>query len=95
MKSKNNIKMRQSLAMNLEQYSPGVGGRHRRTFTYGFGGNRKNLYMALSNRDALAFDIWDTRRILIEDGLYNKETRKILREYIEMSKNVFPDIFKK
>ncbi|OOL96659.1 hypothetical protein [Clostridium acetobutylicum] len=56
MKEKFNIDMDDSLAFNLEQLSPGVGGRHRRTFTYGFKGRGKELYLNLMPRDALAFD---------------------------------------
>ncbi|OAB37770.1 hypothetical protein [Paenibacillus glacialis] len=44
------------------------------------------LYMSLSPRDALAFDINDLRRIPKEDGLYNKETRKKIKEYIDYYK---------
>ncbi|WP_161487839.1 hypothetical protein [Paenibacillus glacialis] len=44
------------------------------------------LYMSLSPRDALAIDINDLRRILKEDDLYNKETRKKIKEYIDYYK---------
>ena len=47
------------LAMNMEMPSPGTGGRHRLTDTYG--GNmtseQRAYYYSLSPRDALAFDI--------------------------------------
>lgn len=46
-------------------------------------------------RDALAFDINDVRRILKEDGLYNKESRQALLNYIKHCKNTKPGIFKK
>lgn len=59
--------MDESLELNLEQLSPRVGGRHRRTFKE----RGKELYLNLMPRDALAFDINDIRRILKEDGLYN------------------------
>lgn len=73
-----------SYAMFFEQ--PGKGGRHRRTFTYGRtdGGRAKQLYNALTPRDALAFDLRDMRRILNEDiaGVTDLELRKALRERI-------------
>ena len=59
MKEKFNIDTDDSLAFNLEQLTPGVGGRHRRTFTYGFKDRGKELYLNLMPRDALAFDIDD------------------------------------
>ncbi|MFJ5562448.1 pre-toxin TG domain-containing protein [Lysinibacillus xylanilyticus] len=81
------IDTKESYAMFLEHPHPGKGGRHRRTFTYGL--NQKSrkedfdLYMSLKPRDALAFDINDARRILKEDGLYNKENKAKLKEYID------------
>ncbi|WP_242865002.1 RHS repeat-associated core domain-containing protein [Clostridium botulinum] len=76
-------------SLNLEQIFPGIGGRHRRTFTYGVKGTSRKyqLYSKLTPRDAIAFDMYDARRILKEDGLYNKETRKILKDYINDYKN--------
>lgn len=75
--------MDESYAMNLEQPFPGVGGRHRRTFTYGMGPKNRpedfKLYMSLTPHDALSFDINDLRRILKEDDLYNKETRQKIK----------------
>ena len=87
--------MDDSLAFNLEQLSPGGGGWHRRTFTYGFKGRGKELYLNLMPRDALAFDINDIRRILKEDSLYNSESRKALSEYIKYYKKIAPRVFKK
>ena len=68
--------------MNLEQ--PNTAGRHRRTFTYGLSADSrgKQLYDALTPRDALAFDINDAKRILIEDGVYNFNAKKALKDYI-------------
>ncbi|XZH90705.1 hypothetical protein ACSXEW_16715 (plasmid) [Clostridium perfringens] len=95
MKEKYYIPTNESSAFNLEQISPGMGGRHRRTFTYGLKGRNKDLYLNLMPRDALAFDINDVRRILKEDGLYNKESRQALLNYIKHCKNTKPGIFKK
>lgn len=95
MKEKFNIDIDDSLAFNLEQLTPEVGGRHRRTFTYGFKDRGKELYLNLMPRDALAFDINDIKRILKEDGLYNSESRKSLFEYINYHKKMAPGVFKK
>lgn len=76
MKKKTGISRRKSWAMNLEQ--PSIAGRHRRTFTYGLYSNSraKQLYDALTPRDALAFDIYDVKRILLEDGVYDSYAKK-------------------
>ncbi|OAB45513.1 hypothetical protein PGLA_04485 [Paenibacillus glacialis] len=91
MKENYDIDMDESYAINLEHPFPGVGGRHRRTFTNGMGSKNRpedyNLYMSLNSRDALAFDMNDLRRILKEDGLYNKETKEKLKEYIKYYEN--------
>jgi len=87
MKTKFGVGMRESYAMNLEQPFPGVGGRHRRTFTYGLSANTRprdyELYNALKPRDAMAFDIRDAKRVLIEDGVYVSNARKSLMKYID------------
>ncbi|MMZ53940.1 Phage late control gene D protein (GPD) [compost metagenome] len=85
------IKTKDSYSMFLEHPHPGQGGRHRRTFTYGLSKATRpgdfTLYKSLMQRDGLAFDINDLRRILKEDGLYNKATRKRIQEYIDYYKN--------
>ncbi|WP_242476666.1 MULTISPECIES: hypothetical protein [Bacillus cereus group] len=84
------IKTKDSYAMFLEHPHPGQGGRHRRTFTYGLSQRTRSedfdLYMSLKPRDSLAFDINDLRRIMKEDGLYNKENKEKLKEYIDYYK---------
>ncbi|WP_223268669.1 hypothetical protein [Bacillus toyonensis] len=91
MNDKYSIETDESYAINLEHPHPGRGGRHRRTFTYGLSSRTRpedfKLYMSLKSRDALAFDVNDLRRILKEDGLYNKESREKIKEYIEYYKN--------
>ncbi|KIV72543.1 Putative toxin component near putative ESAT-related protein, repetitive [Bacillus mycoides] len=91
MNDKYSIETDESYAINLEHPHPGRGGRHRRTFTYGLSSRTRpedfKLYMSLKPRDALAFDVNDLRRILKEDGLYNKDSRERIREYIEYYKN--------
>ncbi len=79
-----------SLALNLEQPTPGVGGRHRRTESYG-----RRPFLDEAPRDALARDIADVRRILQEDGVYGAEARGRLQAYIAMSKQRFPQLFER
>ena len=82
MKKKFNISKNDSWAMHLEQ--PDTSGRHRRTYTYGLSSDSrgKQLYDALTPRDALAFDMYDARRILMKDGVYNTDARRALKNYI-------------
>ncbi|MED1568086.1 hypothetical protein [Bacillus paramycoides] len=76
--------------MFLEHPHPGQGGRRRRTFTYGLSKRTRprdfDLYLSLKPWDSLAFDINDLRRIMKEGGLYNKENREKLKEYIDYYK---------
>ena len=60
------------------------GGRHGKTATYGgnFSGDFKKWYLSLSPRDALAFDIRNIQNILKEQGLYDSNARRLLREHI-------------
>ncbi len=78
------------ISINMEQPHPGVGGRHRATFTYG---NQADL--GLSARDALAAGIRDARKIYQADGLYTAEIRASLKELIDMNKTQHPGIFAK
>ena len=85
-----------SYAMNLHQPSPGSGGRHRRTFSYGrMPDEVKKRYFKLNARDMLAFDLWDARRVLKEDGLWNSDARKAFSDYIKAYEKAYPEIFKK
>ena len=78
------------IAINMEQPVPGVGGRHRATFTYG-----TQADINMSARDALAAGVWDSRQIYRRDGLYTPEIRGGLQELIRMNKTHHPDIFRK
>ncbi len=96
MMKKLNISRNDSYAMNLEQPSPGSGGRHRRTFSYGRMANEiKERYFKLNPRDILAFDLNDAKRILKEDGLWNNEARKAFSDYIKTYEEIYPEIFTK
>ena len=78
------------IAINREQPVPGVGGRHRATFTYG-----TQADINMSARDALAAGVWDARQIYRNDGLYTPEIRSSLQELMQMNKTRYPDIFRK
>lgn len=84
------------LAMNMEMPSPGTGGRHRLTDTYG--GNmtpeQRAYYYSLSPRDALAYDIKNVREIYQSQGLYS-QIRPQLQQYIKEYKNLMPELFEK
>lgn len=83
------------VSMNMEQPTPGSGGRHRLTETYGLIGQELQDYLNLSPRDALAHDIWDVRRIYQNDGLYTTEISGSLLEVISMNKHMYPNLFQK
>ena len=72
------------LCMNMEMPSPGTGGRHRMTDTYGrnMTDAEKAYYYSLSPRDALAYDIANMRQIYQSQGLYS-EIRPKVQEYIK------------
>ncbi|WP_066380679.1 hypothetical protein [Anabaena sp. CA = ATCC 33047] len=80
----------QGFAIMMEHLSPGKGGRHRQTISYG---KRPNLN--LSPRDALAQEIWDVRSIYIRQGLYNREIRESLQALIKSNKVTWLCIFEK
>ena len=71
-------------AISLETTYLNPGGRHGKTATYGgnFSGDFKKWYLSLSPRDALAFDIRNIQNILKEQGLYDSNARRLLREHI-------------
>lgn len=89
MRDKCDVGTNKAFSMFLEQVTPGKGGRHRRTFTYGLTSSSRQyeLYKSLTPRDVLAFDMKDVRRILIEDGVYDKDAAKNLNNYINDYKN--------
>ncbi|BBK78780.1 hypothetical protein [Clostridium butyricum] len=91
------VKMNDGVSINMEQPSPGTGGRHRLTQTYGRNMTdiKKQTYYDLSSRDALSFDIKDLRRIYKEQGLYTPEVRKGLMDAIKLNKELYPELFNK
>lgn len=59
------------IAMMME--APAVGGRHRATASYG-----KSPDISLAPRQALAREIWDVRRVYLNQGLYTPGIRQSL-----------------
>jgi len=88
--AQNGVGKGDGIAINMEQPYPGVGGRHRKTFTYG-----TTADLNMSPREALAAGVWDARRIYQQDGLYGTQIRSSLQDLIKQNKNTFPDIFRK
>ena len=89
------VKRNDGVSMNMEQPHPGVGGRHRETYTYGLNGNKSEEYLNLSYRDALANDILDSRRIYMKDGVYTPEIRESLIDTIRKNRELHPELFNK
>lgn len=74
----------------MEHLSPGKGGRHRQTLSYG-----KSPDLTLSPRQTLAQEVWDIRSIYLRQGLYNANIRKRLQELIKLNKTTWLTFFNK
>jgi filamentous hemagglutinin len=83
------IKANEGMAIMMEQPTPGKGGRHRQTRTYG-----KHPDLSENPRTELAKDLQDLRQIYKKDGLY-KEALPSLQELGKKTQEAFPDIFSK
>ena len=94
--SKYGIGKNEGFCMNMEMPSPGTGGRHRMTATYGrnMTDAQKAYYYSLSPRNALAYDINNLREIYQEQGLYS-QIKPSLQQYIKESKKLYPQLYKK
>jgi hypothetical protein len=78
------------IAIMMEHLSPGKGGRHRQTISYG-----KPPNLSLSARETLAQEVWDVRSIYLRQGLYNREIRKSLQGLINLNRLNWESIFDK
>ena len=74
----------------MEQPSPGNGGRHRETFTYG-----TQADAAMTPRDVLAAGARDLRSVNQDHDLYGPYVRDQIREVINLNKTAHPGIFAK
>lgn len=81
---------RLGIAIMMEHISPGKGGRHRQTISYG---NSPNLH--LTPRQTLAREVLDVRSIYIRQSLYSSEMRKSLQELIKLNKLAWSGFFNK
>ena len=80
----------QGIAIIMEHLSPGKGGRHRQTLSYG-----KTPDLTLSPRQTLAQEVCDIRSIYLFQGLYNADIRKNLQELIKLNKTTWLTFFDK
>ncbi len=80
----------QGIAIMMKHLSPGKGGRHRQTLSYG-----KSPDLTLSPRQTLAQEVWDIRSIYLFQGLYNADIRKSLQELIKLNKTTWLTFFDK
>lgn len=86
---KSGVARNDGVSITVEQPTPGPGGRHRRTRTYGRRIDNESV------RDALARDIVDLRRIYQEDGLWSFALRQRLQEVIDLNKGLHSEIFRR
>ncbi len=80
----------QGIAIMMEHLSPGKGGRHRHTLSYG-----KSPELTLSPRQTLAQEVWDIRSIYLRQRLYDTDIRKRLQELIKLNKTTWLTFFDK
>ncbi|BAB77537.1 hypothetical protein ACN23B_00070 [Anabaena sp. FACHB-709] len=80
----------QGFAIMMEHLSPGKGGRHRQTISYG-----KSPNLGLSPREVLAIEIWDVRSIYLRHNLYNKYIRESLQILIRLNQLKWRGLFDK
>ena len=78
------------IAIMMEHLSPGKGGRHRQTTSYG-----KSPNLSLSTKETLAQEVWNVRSIYLHQGLYNKEIRKSLQGLINLNRLTWQGNFDK
>lgn len=88
--ARNGVAKGDGIAINMEHPHPGVGGRHRDTFTYG-----TQADLNLTPRQALGAGISDARRIYMQDGLYSPQIRQQLQELIRQNRAANPGLFAK
>ena len=74
----------------MEHPSPGVGGRHRKTLSYGSPPD-----LSLSPRQVLAREVWDVRAIYRQEGLYTPDIRRSLQQIIQRNKSTWSGTFNK
>ena len=88
MEVRHNVPKGEGIAINMEHPHPGVGGRHRETFTYG-----NTADVDISSRDALAAGVRDLRRIYQRHDLYDLSLTEQLQMLIRANKEKFVEAF--
>jgi len=78
------------IAIMMEHFSPGKGGRHRQTLSYG-----KSAELNFSPRETLAREVWDVRSIYRYQGLYTSQIGRSLQQIIKLNKSVWLEVFRK
>ena len=79
----------QGIAIMMEHPTPGAGGRHRQTLSYG-----KSPDLRLLPRQVLARETQDLRSIYQHQGVYNKEMKHNLRSLVPLNKSVWISVLK-
>lgn len=75
------------LAMMLESSYNNKGSRHGKTVSYGRpSANYKASYLSMTPRDALAYDLRDLKKVLKNQGLYDKHARTEIKNFINKQK---------
>lgn len=85
---KYDIDPKDGIAIMMEQPTPGIGGRHRLTRTYGRSPNFNS-----TPRNELARDIIDMKRIYEQDGVYNLDINSSFQKIIHEWKHMRSDLF--
>jgi filamentous hemagglutinin len=80
----------QGVAIMMEHFSPGRGGRHRLTASYG-----KPPNLQVSPRTTLAHDIRDLQIIYQRQNLYNSIIKSALNNLIALNKHTWKHFFNK
>jgi filamentous hemagglutinin len=84
------VNPKDGISIMMEQHTPGIGGMHRSTRTYG-----RAPDFSTAPREELYLDIVDIRGLYKKDGLYTPEIRANLQEGIQKWKELRPDLFLK
>lgn len=80
----------QGIAIMMEHPTPGAGGRHRQTLSYG-----KSPDLSLLPRQVLARETQDLRSIYQRQGVYTEEMRHNIRTLVPLNKSAWIGVFGK
>ncbi len=82
------VKKPDGISMMVQEPTPGIGGRHRLTRTYG-----RPAKLDETPREALARDVRDMRLIYRDEGVYTPEIHDSLKQVINKNKEKYPNLF--